>query len=138
MKIGEASQLTGLPIDTIRYYEKRGLITEPERRYSGYRVFEKQQIDELRFIKRAHELGFTLGEIKDLLNLRVDDRADCSKVKRKAEEKYQHVTDKIRDLERIRDVLVDLIDSCAGGHVPADQCPILKAMEPGGNNGMVE
>lgn len=129
MKIGEASELTGLPIDTIRYYEKRGLITEPERRYSGYRIFEKQQIDELRFIKRAHELGFTLGEIKEFLNLRANSRAECSEVKQKAEEKYEHVTEKIRDLERIREVLVELIDSCAGGHIPADQCPILKAME---------
>lgn len=130
MKIGEISAITGLSIDTIRYYEKRGLITTPERKYSGYRIFEKQQVDELRFIKRAHELGFTLSEIKALMNLRTGDLPECHDVKQIAWEKHQLVTNKIRDLERIRNVLFKLINSCVDEAVSVSQCHVLKVQEP--------
>lgn len=130
MKIGEVSKKTGLSIDTIRYYERRGLITRPQRRYSGYRIFEEKQVDELRFIKRAHQLGFTLSEIKQLMSLRQNCGRESSKVKQKVLGKYRQVNDKIQRLEKTRDQLFKLIDSINTHDEPNSLSPILQTMEP--------
>jgi len=95
---------------------------------SGYRLFSKRHIDQIRFIKRAQELGFTLSEIEELLNLRMDDETTCSEIKREAELKYQDVVSKIEDLQRIKQTLINLIDSCTG-EGPKGDCPILEALE---------
>jgi len=127
-KIGKAAQLAGVNKETIRYYERRNLIPEPERMDSGYRLFSQRHVDQIRFIKRAQELGFTLSEIEDLLNLKMDEGTTCSEIKREAEQKYQDVISKIEDLQRIKATLTDLIDSCRGSG-PKGDCPILEALE---------
>lgn len=127
-KIGKAAELAGVNKETIRYYERRKLIPEPDRMDSGYRLFSNRHVDQIRFIKRAQELGFTLSEIEDLLNLRMDEDTSCSEIKQEAEQKYRDVIRKIEDLERIKKTLTDLIDSCAGNG-PKGDCPILEALE---------
>ncbi|MDR8391497.1 MerR family transcriptional regulator [Aliifodinibius sp. S!AR15-10] len=127
-KIGEVARRASVNKETVRYYEKRELIPEPDRRRSGYRIFTRRHIDQIRFIKRAQELGFTLSEIKELLELRMDEDTTCSEIKSEAQEKYQDVVEKIEDLQRIKNTLVDLIDSCTG-EGPKGDCPILGALE---------
>ena len=127
-KIGEVARHADVNKETVRYYEKRELIPKPDRRRSGYRIFTKRHINQIRFIKRAQQLGFTLSEIKELLELRMDENTTCSDIKSEAQKKYQHVEEKIEDLERIRKTLLDLIDSCAG-EGPKVKCPILEALE---------
>jgi MerR family mercuric resistance operon transcriptional regulator len=127
-KIGEVASRADVNKETVRYYEKRQLIPKPDRRYSGYRIFTRRHIDQIKFIKRAQELGFTLNEIKELLELRMDDDTTCSEVRQEAQEKYQDVVQKLEDLQRIKETLVDLIDSCKGDG-PKGDCPILGALE---------
>lgn len=127
-KIGDVARRAKVNKETVRYYEKRGLIPKPDRRRSGYRIFTQRHIDQIRFIKRSQELGFTLNEIKELLDLRMDDNTTCSEIREEAQEKYRDVADKIEDLQRIKETLVALIDSCAG-EGPKGECPILEALE---------
>lgn len=127
-KVGEVARKAGVNKETLRYYEKRKLITKPDRRRSGYRIFTQHHIDQVKFIKRAQELDFTLCEIKELLELRTDENTTCSEVKMEAEEKYRDVIEKIQDLQRIKATLIDLIDSCSGSG-PKGDCPILLALE---------
>lgn len=127
-KIGKAAELAGVNKETVRYYERRELIPDPDRMNSGYRLFSQRHIDQIRFIKRAQELGFTLSEMKDLLDLRMDETTSCSEIKKEAELKWQDVVSKIEDLKRIKKTLTGLIDSCNGSG-PKGDCPILEALE---------
>lgn len=127
-KIGEVAARAKVNKETVRYYEKRHLIPEPDRRRSGYRIFTQRHIDQIKFIKRAQELGFTLSEIKELLELRMDEHTTCSEIRNEAQEKYQDVVEKIEDLQRIKNTLIDLIDACSGDG-PKGDCPILNALE---------
>lgn len=127
-KIGEVARRAKVNKETVRYYEKRELIPEPDRRYSGYRIFTQRHIDQIKFIKRAQELGFTLSEIKELLELCMDEDSTCSEIKSEAQGKYRDVVEKIDDLRRIKETLVELIDSCSGSG-PKGDCPILGALE---------
>ncbi|MEL7832854.1 MerR family transcriptional regulator [Fodinibius sp. Rm-B-1B1-1] len=127
-KIGEVAHRAGVNKETVRYYEERELIPKPDRRRSGYRIFTQRHIDQIRFIKRAQQLGFTLSEIKELLELRLDEDTTCSEIKQEAQEKYQDVKEKIEDLQHIKEILIELIDSCAG-EGPKGDCPILGALE---------
>lgn len=127
-KIGQVASRAHVNKETVRYYEKRGLIPTPDRWRSGYRIFTQRHIDQIKFIKRSQELGFTLSEIKELLELRMDEDTTCSEIKSEAQEKFQDVVEKIEDLQRIKNTLVDLIDSCAG-EGPKGDCPILGALE---------
>lgn len=127
-KIGEVARRAKVNKETVRYYEKRNLIPKPDRKRSGYRIFTQRHIDQIKFIKRAQELGFTLSEIKELLELCLDEDTTCSEIKTEAHEKYRDVTEKIEDLQRIKDTLIDLMDSC-NGEGPKGDCPILEALE---------
>lgn len=127
-KTGEVASRAKVNKETVRYYEKRGLIPEPDRRRSGYRIFTQRHIDQIKFIKRAQQLGFTLSEIKELLELRMDEDTTCSEIRDEAQKKYRDVIQKIEDLQRIEATLVDLIDSCADDG-PKGKCPILDALE---------
>lgn len=133
-KIGEVARRAHVNKETVRYYEKRELIPQPDRRRSGYRIFTQRHIDQIKFIKRAQELGFTLSEIQELLDLRMDKHTTCTEIKSEAQEKYRDVVEKIEDLQRIKETLVDLIDSCAG-EGPKGECPILGALEGETNTG---
>ena len=125
MTIGRLAKQDGVNIDTIRYYERNGLIPEPVRRASGYREYEAADASRLRFILRAKELGFTLAEIGELLSLSAD--RDVRGVKRRAEERLDHVEHKIKELQRVRKGLKTLIDACPG-HGDLASCPIVAAL----------
>ena len=133
-KIGEVASRADVNKETVRYYEKRKLIPKPDRRYSGYRIFTQRHIDQIKFIKRAQGLGFTLSEIKELLELRMDEDTTCLEVKAEAQHKFQDVVEKIEDLQRIRKTLIELIDLCSG-EGPKGDCPILKALEGNSKTG---
>jgi MerR family copper efflux transcriptional regulator len=125
MTIGRLAKQTGVNIDTIRYYERNGLIPEPVRRASGYREYEISDVQRLRFIMRAKELGFTLAEIGELLSLSAD--RDVRGVKHRAEQRLGQVEHKIKELHRIRRGLKTLIDACPG-RGDLEHCPIVAAL----------
>lgn len=126
--IGKAARMSGVGVETIRFYEREGLIPEPPRRDSGYRQYPPAIIDRVRFIKRAKDLGFTLAEIRELLNLRVGSKTTCADVKQKALEKMKEVDAKIADLKKIGEALNRLTDQCRGKG-PASECPILENLK---------
>lgn len=123
-KLAEAAEVN---VETLRYYERRGLLPEPPRKTSGYRVYPRSAVDRLQFIKGAQVLGFTLEEIHELLNLRVDEHAGRADVRRRAQEKVEDIERKIAALEAMRAALHDLIEQCHGDG-PTSECPILEAM----------
>lgn len=127
-KTGEVARRAGVNKETVRYYERRELIDKPDRRRSGYRIFKQKHIDQIKFIKRAQELGFTLSETRELLQLSIDNPDSCRRIQEKAEDKLEDVRQKINDLQRISEVLDDLITACKSQNKTED-CVILKALE---------
>jgi Hg(II)-responsive transcriptional regulator len=132
LTIGRLAKEAGIGIETVRFYERQGLIAPPPRTDSNYRMYPEEEITRLKFIKRAKNLGFTLNEIKELLALRHDPHATKADVKERTHVKIEDVTKKIRDLTRIKEALEHLYDAC-DGHGPLDQCPILEALETNGD-----
>lgn len=126
--IGAVAREAGVGIETVRFYERQGLLAEPERKASGYRQYDKGAIETLLFIKRAKELGFTLKEIKGLLALRLDSAATRADVRQQAQDKVADIEARIADLEKMRDTLLVLIKQCNGlGKLSG--CPIIEAMQ---------
>jgi len=128
MTIGTLSKQAGVGIETIRFYERRRLLSPKGRKESGYRVYDESATRTLRFIQHAKELGFTLEEIKSLLSLRVRTEARCGAVKQKAKDKLTVVEEKIKNLTNIRRALSNLISSCDSNKT-TNACPILEAIE---------
>jgi Hg(II)-responsive transcriptional regulator len=132
LRIGQLAAKAQVNVQTIRYYERRGLIPEPERTPSGYRRYADDVVRRVGFIKRAQELGFSLNEISDLLKLRVRSAMACAAVEKRARSKIAVVEEKIADLQRMKRVLGQLVAACETREHTGD-CPILEAMEsPGG------
>jgi MerR family transcriptional regulator, copper efflux regulator len=127
LSIGELAKKAEIGVETVRFYERRGLLAEPDRRASGYRMYDVEVVDILRFIRRAKELGFTLKEIQSLLEFRRSSSATRADVRRNAQSKLIEIDAKIRDLQRMRDALFELVKSCHGNGVAAG-CPILVAL----------
>jgi len=127
MTIGRLAKAAGVNIDTIRYYERHGLVPRAARRASGYREYAADDVARLSFIRRAKELGFSLTDIGELLSLSRDRRSDMRGVKRKAEERLADVERKIEELKRVRRGLKALIDACPG-HGELATCPIVAAL----------
>ena len=125
---GEVASRGGVNLETIRYYERRGLLPKPPRTPAGYRTFDAAALRRLRFIKQAQALGFSLKEIKELLALRVDPRTSCADVRRRAEAKIADVEAKLRVLRTMKRALVQLTAACAG-RGPVSACPILETLE---------
>ncbi len=123
--IGQLAKRGGVGIDTVRYYERNGLLTPDTRLASGYRRYSELELARLRFIRRAQALGFTLKEIKELLALSA--QRDVGRVKRSAQAKLKDVKSRIAALERVQDGLATLIDACPG-HGRAADCPILRTL----------
>ena len=130
MSIGELARRLAVNVQTIRYYERRGLLVPAERRPSGYRAYTEAAVDRLRFIRRAQELGFTLTEIGELLELRLDPGTTAADVKERAVQKIDEIDAKLRDLEQIREALTHLAGRCRGGRGPTGECPLLDALGP--------
>ncbi len=130
LRIGEVARRTGVSVQAIRFYEREGLLPEPERRPSGYRAYPESVVRRLQFIRRAKDLGFSLREIRELFELRVEPGCNCGDVKGRVLRKIAEVDEKIAALERIRAALHALAESCAGTG-PTSECPILDALEGG-------
>jgi len=128
MTIGRLAKRVGVNIDTIRYYERNGLIPEAVRRASGYREYEAADVRRLRFILRAKDLGFTLAEIGELLDLRVDPTKSCADVRTVGRAKMADIESKMLDLARIQAALTELVRTCRGKG-PTSDCPILDALD---------
>lgn len=128
LKIGQVAQRGGVNLQTVRYYEREGLLPQPPRLPSGYRLFSEDAVRRVRFIKRAQELGFTLAEIRDLLSLRIDHERQSAEVRILAQAKIADIEKKIRTLQAMKTTLTHLTDRCSG-HGPASECPILESLD---------
>jgi MerR family mercuric resistance operon transcriptional regulator len=128
MTIGKVAKATGLGVETVRFYERQGLLLEPERSPSGYRQYAPEAVQRLDFIVRAKRLGFTLKEIGQLLDLRAQPGAGCGDVQVRAQAKIADIEDRIAQLEAMKRALGELVIQCVGAG-PIDECPILGALE---------
>lgn len=128
LTIGRLARLGGVNLETIRYYERQGLLPKPPRTSTGYRMFPEDAARRLRFIKRAQELGFSLAEIRELLSLRVRPAASRAAVRARAEAKIADIEQKIRTLRAMNEVLRGLIDRCDECG-PVAACPILESLD---------
>ena len=128
LSIGQVADAADVNIQTIRYYERRGLFPNPRRAPSGYRQYGDDAVQRLRFVKHAQDLGFSLREIQELLGLRVRHGAACDAVERKTRQKIKVVQQRIRDLLRMKRTLERLVAACRDRR-PTDDCPILEVLE---------
>ena len=130
MRIGELSKKTNFKIETLRFYEKQGLLTPVSRTEAGYREYDAESLKQLRFIQKAKTVGFSLSEISELLTLRVErEQHSCGDVKQIAESKITQIDKKINELEQMRKALHKITDACCGGPEPATSCTILNALD---------
>lgn len=128
LSIGQVAKQSGIGIETIRFYERKGLIDEPPRRESGYRQYTDDVIKQLTFIQQAKTLGFSLNEIHELLSLRSQPGVTSREIKRMAEVKLVDIDQKIKMLKRMQKSLKNLVDQCPGTG-PTDECPIIEALD---------
>ena len=126
LTIARAAREAGVTIETIRFYERRGLIERPLKG-EGYRVYSPEHVARIRFVKEAQQIGFSLAEIKELLALRADPNSDCSAVQRQAMTKQQEVRRKIEQLQEIEAALETLIAACPG-QAALQCCSIIDAL----------
>ena len=125
--IGKVASGAGVNVQTVRYYERRGLLPRPQRTSSGYRQFGPDTVPRIRFIKRAQELGFSLGEIETLLSLRVDPRRSCTEVEWQALQTIERIDGKLHQLERMKSALSELVSACRN-NAATSECPVLEAL----------
>lgn len=128
LSIGQVARRAGVGVETVRYYEREGLLEEPPRRASGYRQYSDEVVKRLHFIKRAQKLGFSLKEITELLMLRVDARTACEEIRQRTEAKIAEVERKLRELQRMRQALLQVHSLCIG-QGPTGRCPMLDALD---------
>lgn len=126
--IGRLAKAASVNIETVRYYERCGLIPRPLRRVGGFRTYNADHLARIRFIKRSQGLGFTLKEIKELLALRVRSGASCHDVKQRAQIKLDDVKEKIQALNDLQKTLEQFVRACAHKR-PTEACPILNSLE---------
>lgn len=126
LTIGKLAKACEVKVDTVRYYERLGLVLPLERTESGYRVYSPDSVKRLRFVRKAQSLGFTLEEIKELLELSEMPEADCADVRDKASKKIEEVEKRITDLITIKESLGELAEFCPGKGKPLSECNILK------------
>lgn len=128
LKIGQVAKAADVGVETIRYYERRGLLPRPPRRASGYRAYPPEAARRVRFIRRAQALGFTLKEIEELLALRVDGDRSCADVRAFARAKVRDIEARVAELERMGRALDRLARRCTG-EGPTSECPVLDELD---------
>lgn len=129
MLIGELAEKANLSIDTIRYYQREGLIEPLSVRESGYREFDNSAVATLHFVARAKQLGFSLKEIRDLLSLTNDPDTNCGQIRALAEQKLDDVQVKIKALQTMKKDLASLLKECTDTAASVDTCPIVDALD---------
>ena len=131
-RIGKLARLAEVGVETIRYYERRGLLDEPQRspaiHHRGYRCYTYDAVERLRFIRRAKRLGFTLEQIVELLTLSEQKGDVCEPIRHRIEEKLEDVKVRLRDLRRMKRALEGLIESCENKQLGLCGCPILASL----------
>lgn len=126
IKIGELSRVTGTNVETIRYYERIGLLPEPSRTSGNYRDYASNHLDRLNFIRHARGLGFDISDIRSLLDLAEQPDQDCREADRIATGHLKNVEAKIQRLQQLRSELDRMIQQCRGGHISG--CRIMEAL----------
>jgi len=127
---GDLAKQANVHIETLRYYERRGLLASPPRGTSNYRLYSEDAVRRLHFIKEAQTLGFSLKEIKELLSLRAAPKTQCQDIRERAEAKIKDIEAKIRSLQGMKQALSKLVAECSGDG-PITECPILDAVDAG-------
>lgn len=128
LQIGEIAKLAGVNIQTLRYYERRDILKPRSKKESGFRLYSKDDVKTIKFIKHAQELGFKLEEIKELINLRVSTSGRSEKARKKASEKLVDVQEKIKMLKNIEKTLKKLVSDCKNNRTSSG-CPIIEGIE---------
>ena len=131
LTVGKLAKATDVNIETVRYYERVGILPAPQRLASGYRVYGEQAIQRLRFVTRAKSLGFSLEEIKELLAIYAHPSTDCEVICERARLKCADIENRIIDLKRIHKVLKKLEQDCPGGSKGLDECTITQCLNAG-------
>lgn len=132
LRIGELAKQAGVSVETLRFYEKQGLLSTPHRNESGYRLYDEKMLRQVSFILRAKAVGFSLKDIADLLALEVNrEQETCESVKRFAQSKLDDIDRKLAELHHMRDALQQITDACCGGESSATHCTILTALAEG-------
>lgn len=131
LKSSMLAEQGGVNLQTIRYYEREGLLPAPPRLRSGYRIFPESAVRRVQFIKRAQELGFSLSEVRELLSIQIDPAKECSDVQRLAKAKVADIAEKIQTLQSMKQVLTRLAEACPGCG-PSSECPILESIHGAG------
>lgn len=127
LRIGQLARAVGVQTSAIRYYERRKLVSPASRSTRGYRLYDEADLERLRFIKRAQDLGFTLNEITAILRVRDHGAVPCGRVRDLAAEKIQRIDEKVRELARLRNSLADLVESAQRRTSnPAHVCPLIE------------
>ncbi|WP_262696074.1 heavy metal-responsive transcriptional regulator [Kordiimonas aquimaris] len=125
LTIGKLADATGVSVETIRYYERRGILPKPGRLSSGYRVYGQESLLQLKFIKNAQTLGFTLRETKELLSITEDPDADCARINETAQAKLKQINEKLKLLRKIKRNLTVLAEYCPADDQPLSECSII-------------
>jgi len=124
LTIGQLAKKCAINIETIRFYERKGIIIQPQK-INGFRKYAQHYIDRIKFIKRSQELGFTLSEAKELLDLSLKDHTKCGHILEKTQKKISEIQLKIHDLTKIKIALTQLENCCSDKNIPISDCPIL-------------
>jgi len=128
LTIGDVAKQADVHIETLRYYERRGLVARPPRSMSNYRLYPEDAVRRVRFIKHAQALGFSLKEIQELLSLRAAPRTRCAAVRKRAQAKINDIEEKIRALHAMKKALAKLVAECVG-RASVTACPILESLD---------
>lgn len=128
LTVGKLARAAGVGVETIRFYERRGLLEEPPRTSSGYRRYTPQAVARIDFIRRAQRLGFTLNEIRELIELEEDPNCTCDVVRERALAKIAAVEEKIAQLSAMRGALQEVLQTCDGTRA-VRECPLIDCLQ---------
>ncbi|EQA47171.1 MerR HTH family regulatory protein [Leptospira broomii serovar Hurstbridge str. 5399] len=128
MKIGQVANQSEVSVQTVRYYESLNLLSKPIRSSAGYRLYNSDAVLRIRFIRRSQRLGFNLDEIKELLDLKIQNSNQCSRIKSKISGKLDEIRRKLSELQKLEKTLLELHEVCETANV-TDPCPILNLLE---------
>jgi Hg(II)-responsive transcriptional regulator len=131
MTIGKLAKEAGVGVETVRFYERKGLIKKPARRDGGFRTYLQEDVTRIRFIRRVQELGFTLREVKELIEIQSKRKMTGGQVQKKAEQKISEIREKISDLEKMEQSLQRLSQVCGSGEQAIKECRFLECFETG-------
>ena len=133
LTIGKLASASNVNIETVRFYERKGILKQPKKQ-GAFRYYPEEYISRIRFVKRSQELGFTLKETQELLDLKIKEQSKCSDVLSKTEEKIQEINQKINDLKKMKKSLKKLANCCEDREQPLSDCPILECFIDKGKN----